>query len=147
MARVSCTPRVYIFVQRTDACPILVRMPRETCGDVNISVIDTFRPTVEHRVPRARKIAQASSVYLYTVIRRPIGMRACNVRRETHRAYTRSRACVRICVMWARCLSRGQNDQLSPRVSFYLCPFAPRLLGVTSPPLSPGSTHRSPACV
>lgn len=42
----SSTPRVYIFVQRTDACPILVRIPHETCGDVNISVIDTFWPAV-----------------------------------------------------------------------------------------------------
>lgn len=47
-----------------------------------------------HRVPRARKIAQAGSVYRYTAIRRPISMRACSMR-ETHRAYVRPR--VRVC--------------------------------------------------
>lgn len=90
----SCTPRVYIFVQRTDACPILVRIPRETCGDVNISVIDTFRPAVASCSARPENRASRFRIYRYTAIRRPISMRACSMR-ETHRAYVRPR--VRVC--------------------------------------------------
>lgn len=64
-ASVSRTPCAYIFVQRTDACPILVRMPRETCGDVNISVIDTFRPTVASCSARSENRASRFRISVY----------------------------------------------------------------------------------
>jgi len=123
-------------------------------------------PAPWHRVPRARKIAQAGSIYRYTAIR-PSGEPsvcvpiACSMR-ET---------CVpaRVCA-FASCgfvvCPEGRTTSCLRRSRFICVPSprpTPRLPGVTSPPpppsprfphlppppspLSPGSTHRSPACV
>lgn len=82
-ASVSCAPCVYIFVQQTDACPILVRYSSECLARLVATLIYLLSIPFDppwHRVPRARKIAQAGfhiSVYRYTAIRRPISKSVC----------------------------------------------------------------------
>lgn len=91
---------------------------------INISVIDTVRP----RLLCVRALGKLCKLVPYIGLSRRedeerersvcVAARVC----VCVCACAFTRACVRICVMWVRCLSRGQNDQLSPQSRFIRVP-------------------------
>lgn len=108
--------RAYIFVKRTDTCSILVRMLARLVArrwyicyryfDLGFSCV--------------RKLRKLTRVHISVR-----GLSVC----VPVRVHAHPRVCVRICVMWVRCLSRGQNDQLSPQ-SRFICVPSPRTLSL-----------------
>lgn len=136
----------------TDAWPILVRIPRESIVVTLIYLLSIpFETRPWHRVPRARKIARKPVPYIGIP---PSGVPSVRVTVVCVKHIVRTCVSVHVCA-FASCgfvvCPEGRTTSCLRESRFICVSFAPHLPGVTSSPLlpllSPGSTHRSPACV
>jgi len=136
---------VYTFsFNRLTPVRYLSECSRDSCGGINISVIDTVRPRLLCVLGKLCKLVP----YIGLANGRGEERRGEKRRGSDQYAWLRAntfvvrvcvsvvRMCARVCVMWVRCLSRGQNDQLSPQSRF---------IRVPSPLAHPAWPHPSPS--